>query len=354
MLKKNRLVLLIVLVLMAVAAGLILTQSRSTFRKSFSDFAVDDTATITKIFMADKNNNSVKLEKKGPGAWIVNGQYPGQKATIEMLLNTMLQLQVKETVPKAAHNTVIRELAATAVKVEIYQRVNRIELFGMKLFPHEKLTKVYYVGGATQNNRGTYMLMEHSTEPFVTYMPGLRGFVSPRFSPIEKYWRDYSIFRKGFLEIASVKMEFPSNPEYSYEASISSDRRVSLLSLRDQHPVPLFDTLKLMNFLASFRNVSYEALLNDIDPHLKDSITTSPPFVVITLTDTNRISTTIRTYHKKAAYAVDEFGNPTGPYDLDRLYALVNDGKDFVLIQYFVFDRILRPLPFFLRQENKN
>ena len=34
------------------------------------------------------------------------------------------------------------------------------------------------------------------------------------------------------------------------------------------------------------------------------------------------------------------------PFDLDRAYALVNNGQDFVLIQYFVFDRIMRPLQY--------
>jgi hypothetical protein len=45
---------------------------------------------------------------------------------------------------------------------------------------------------------------------------------------------------------------------------------------------------------------------------------------------------------------MDDFGN-AAPYDRDRLYALVNDGKDFTLVQYFVFDKILRPMSFFMR-----
>jgi hypothetical protein len=106
-----------------------------------------------------------------------------------------------------------------------------------------------------------------------------------------------------------------------------------------------------MNFLASFRNVNFEALLNDMDPHVKDSVLATPPYVIITVTDTNNQSKTIKVYHKKGQPdAVDYNQNPT-PYDLDRLYALVNDGKDFTLIQYFVFDRILRTKDFFQRRE---
>jgi len=351
--KKNRYFILSVIVLAIIALILLLTNSRSTFKRSYSDFAISDTSNVTRIFMADKNNNSLKLEKKSTGKWIVNDQFPAQKANVEMLLNTMLQLQVKETVPKPAHNTVIRDLAATAVKVEIYQLVYRIDFWGIRWFPHEKKTKVYYVGGATQSNRGSYMLMENSSEPFVTYLPGLRGFVSPRFSPIEKYWRDYSIFRKSLLEIASVKMEFPGNPEFSYEIKLSPSHKLTFLSLQDQAEITAFDTLKVMNFLAAFRSVSFEALLNDMDKHMKDSVLSSTPFIIITLTDTNNVSQTIKTYHKKGQIdALDYDQHPT-PYDLDRLYALVNNGKDFTLIQYFVFDRILRPKTFFLKTQTQ-
>jgi hypothetical protein len=35
------------------------------------------------------------------------------------------------------------------------------------------------------------------------------------------------------------------------------------------------------------------------------------------------------------------------PVDVDRLYGLTHNNKDFVLLQYFVFDKVLRPLSYF-------
>ena len=165
--------------------------------------------------------------------WIINDKYPGHKFNINMLLETMLNLQVKEPVPLAARNNIIKELSINSVKVEIYQWVYRIDVFGIRLFPHEKLTKVYYVGGATQNNRGTYMLMQDSPDPFITYLPGLRGFVSPRYMPIEKYWRDYTVFRKNIQEIASIREEFPDFPEQSFIITNHPDGTIGLVSLID-------------------------------------------------------------------------------------------------------------------------
>jgi len=123
------------------------------------------------------------------------------------------------------------------------------------------------------------------------------------------------------------------------------------ISLADNQQVPMFDTLKVMNFLASFRNINFEALLNDMETHRKDSILATTPYCIISLTDTNHTTQIIKTYRKGASPGeMDDFGKPA-PYDMDRLYALVNDGKDFTSIQYFVFDKILRPKSFFQKKQ---
>jgi len=307
---------------------------------------------VTKIFMSDKNNNNLTLSRLKSGKWIVDNKYPASKANVELLLGTMLRLQVKETVPKPAMENIIKDLATFSVKVEIYQWKYRIDLFNMvRLFPHEKLTKVYFVGGPIQSNRGSYMIMEHSTVPFVVFLQGLRGFVTPIYSPIEKYWRDYTIFKKMIQQIVSIRVDFPSDPDNSYEIRNDANLNIRFISLADNQTIPVFDTLKVMNFLTSFRNINFEALLNDMDQHRKDSILAMTPYCIISLTDTGHITISIKTYRKGAAPGeVNELGKPA-PFDLDRLYALVNDGKDFTLIQYFVFDKILRPKSFFIRTQ---
>jgi hypothetical protein len=346
--KKNRFIIIAVIVLGFMALIFVLTNTTNTFKRSQSDFAVDDTSNITTIFMSDKNNNTVKMTRQLPGyKWIINDKYPGHRFNINMLLETVLNVQVKQPVPLAARNNMIKELSVNSVKVEIYQWVYRIEVFGIRLFPHEKLTKVYYVGGATQDNHGTYMLMQDSPDPFITYLPGLRGFLSPRYMPIEKYWRDYTVFRKDIHEIASVRVEFPTIPDQSFIINNHHDRNIELVSLFNNSRITNFDTLKVMNFLAAFRNLNFEALLNDIDPQKKDSILSSPPFTIITVTDTSGISKTVKTFHKKSGYNEADYNGKPLPYDLDRAYALVNDGKDLTLIQFFVFDKILKPVKYF-------
>jgi len=350
--KKNRKFVFAVVVLAVIALVLILTNSKSTFKRALSDFAVEDTTSVVKVFMSDKNNNNLTLTRLQPGKWLVNNKYPGSKANIEMLLGTIQQLQVKETVPKAALENIIKDIAVIGVKVEIYQLKYRINLFNfIRLFPHEKLTKVYYVGGPIQSNQGSYMIMEHSSVPFVVFLPGLRGFVTPIYSPIEKYWRDYSIFKKTIQQIESVKVEFPCEPEKSFEVRNNEKLNFQLIALVNNQPVHIFDTLRLTTFMTSFRNINFEAIVNDMDAHEKDSILATTPYCIISVTDTSHVTRSIKTFRKGAAPGeVDDFGKLI-PYDLDRLYALVNDDTDFTLIQYYMFDKILHPLSFFIRTQ---
>jgi hypothetical protein len=64
-------------------------------------------------------------------------------------------------------------MAAKSTKIEIYSKGEKV--------------KQYYVGHATQDNTGTYMLLtnpetdKNYEEPFITHIPGFEGFLSTRY-----------------------------------------------------------------------------------------------------------------------------------------------------------------------------
>lgn len=351
--KKLRLTVFLVIILAIIALILVLNNSRDTFSKSARDFAIQDTSSVTKVFMSDKSNKVITLQKDKSGLWIVNNDYKARKDAIITLLTTMMRVSVLEPVSKAARNNVIKRLAANSVKVEIYQRKYRINIFDwIKLFPHEKLTKTYYVGGNTQNNIGTYMLMEGSQIPFITYIPGFRGFISIRYSPREDDWRDHTIFNQKISEIRSVKVEFLESPEQSYVLKNEDNTSFELKSLYQDKEIQNYDTLKVLDFITSFSNIKFEALLNNLDIPGKDSIINSTPFHVITLTEKTGNESVVKTFHKYPAKEEFDLEGEPVLYDRDRLYALVNNDEDFVLIQFFVFDRILRPISYFMKSED--
>jgi len=351
--KKIKYISIIVLILGIIAIFLKFSNPDSTLSKNDSDFSVKDTASITKLFMADMDNNSVKIVKIKPGEWILNDTFPSRNDNINILLKTLRQVEVKEPVPLSHKDGINALLSSKSIKVEIYQRVYFINIFNkIKLFPYEKRTKVFYVGvSPTQNNMGTYMVMDKSATPYITHIPGFRGFLSSRFSCLENDWRIPRIFDYKLSEIKSLSVHFIENPDFSFRIENNHDRNFTLYATHEQERVVThFDTLKVLSYMASFESINFESIINKYDK--KDSIINSNPYHIITLNTFDGQVKKIKTYHRYAVrdsnWEVDE----DNIYDKDRFYALINDEKDFVLIQFFVFDKILRPLPYFNQKDD--
>jgi hypothetical protein len=351
---KTRITLLIALLLAIVAGFLILNKSNSTLDKSLYDFAVTDTASITRIFMSDKSDRSILLGRQENGEWLLNNEFKAHPENINTFLLTVANLAVREPVAKAAHNNILTLLSARSVKVEIYQNSHRIKIGQYKFFPYEKLTKTYYIGDATMDNNGTYALMEGSDSPVVLFMPGLRGYVATRFSTIESDWRDHTVFNKKLPEIDYISVEFPQQPEESYKVVNNNNTSLELVRLADNKTLAAYDTLQLMAFVNAFKNIRYEALFNDMETGRKDSITSVTPMHVITLKTKDGEIQDVKTFPRMLPEPeIDVFDGSTITFDKDRMYAYINNEKDFVLIQYFVFDKILLPLSSFTRARNE-
>ncbi|MCF8304130.1 MAG: DUF4340 domain-containing protein [Bacteroidales bacterium] len=348
--KKSTIVITAIAVLLGILAiYLVSSRSDTTISKKHSDFAIEDTATVTKIYITDKDNNEITLDRGETGSWKVNGKYNVRTDAMELMLNTIHKIKVQRPVPKAAHNTIVKLLAARSKKVEIYKNAHRVSLSdNLKFFPYEKLAKTYYVGQATQTNTGTYMLLEGSETPFITYIPSFRGFLSTRFTTDVADWRDPAIFRKEMDEIKSLNLRFNENPDESFKVEQVKQGEFKLYDLTKNRKIRYYDTLRMYDLMTSFKNISFESVLNDKMKQEKyDSILSSKPFHKITLTDMNGEQQTVKTYHRPApAGETDHKGNPV-KYDRDRMYALINDGQDFVLIQFYVFDKILHPLSYY-------
>ena len=65
------------------------------------DFAIEDTAAITRVVIRDKKPSEVTLERSSQG-WLVNGVFPVRKDAIEVLLETLGNVTLKNFVAKSA------------------------------------------------------------------------------------------------------------------------------------------------------------------------------------------------------------------------------------------------------------
>lgn len=302
---------------------------KSRQKNELSDFKVEDTASIDKIFMADKSNRKVLLTKEN-GRWMVDHEFPARVDLINDLLILLKRIEVKQYVPKTALENVIKSLAVYSTKVEIYQK--------------GKLTKTIYVGGPTQDHLGTYMLLEGSSTPFICYVPGFRGYLTPYFMPMPEEWRDRMIFAYHINDIQKVRMEFVNLPDQSYEVT-HDNGRFEIKLLKSNTPLSNFDTLALKDWMKNFKNIGFESFL-DVNKARLDSVTAKYGIYKITLTQTDGKERSVALYQiPLPPGTVDIYGNEE-KIDVDRMYGII-DGKTVVLCQYFTFDPVTVPPSFF-------
>jgi len=348
---KNKKLILLFIILAPAAIWFLMHNDKSTLKDAESGFAISDTSSVTKIFIADMKTNSVLLERI-EGGWLLNDKHSTNTKVVDLLLETMQKIKVKAPVPIAARNNVVKRLSSIGIKVEIYQKVYRINIMDKyKFFPYEKMTRVYYVGDATPDNLGTYMLMDGAPEPYITHIPRFRGFLTPRFSPKADDWLNHQVFNQNLSDISSVSIEFLGKPEESFKIDITdSYGNYKLTKLYDNSVIDRYDTLKLLNFLTSFSDLRYETRLNNLmTPILIDSITNSPALFEITLIEDNNDTVFVKGFAKRALpeEIKEEAYFELIPDDRDRFHALINDGDDFVLMQFYVFDKVLYPLSYY-------
>lgn len=337
--KNNKFLIITLLVLMAIASYFFISKSSGTLKNELKDFAIEDTASIDKIFISDYTGEKVTLTR-GDNYWVVDGAHKARQQSVEVLMTTFSRIAVKSPVAKAAMNNVIKEIATKTIKVEIYQG-------------KDKPDKVYYIGGPTQDQMGTYMVLENdgkkSSVPFIMHIPGFAGYLSTRFFANPLQWRDASIFKYNSEEIKSIEVTYHEKPEESFKIEKNLNT-INLIDGQTAQPIQKFDTNKVIQYLGLFENINYEMIvLDEVKPEQQDSIRKINPFFTIKVEDVYGKSTKIVALHMpNYKQTVDDKGNPY-PYDVDRMYAILNDDVFLIYIQFYTFDKITYPKQFFLK-----
>jgi len=348
--KKNKKMLLVSLsiVVLVLAIVLVSTRKSGTLDTNLKSFAVKDTTAITKIFMANSMGDKTLLERTAEG-WIVNKKYEPVMSGISDLLHCIQNIEVKAPVAKMAQDNVNKWMAVNSTKVEIYYTDYRIKTPNLKLWKHTK-KKVYYIGQPTQDNMGSYAIMEGVKIPYVVYLPGFRGFVTPKYSSIENDWRSRLIVDLRLAHIQEVSLTDFENPDNSLRIIRSGNRNFDIIHDATNQKLEPYDTFKLLDHLSDYRNLNYEAMESTFSEAEKDSVF-NRKFKELSVSDTKGNKTTITIYHLRNEYDTVNYEYNIDfmeAYNRDRFYAIINGNKEEIfLCQFFVFDRMLQPFEYY-------
>jgi hypothetical protein len=346
---SNRIIVVSAFLILTIAIILVLTRKSGTLDEAQKNFAVKDTNAITRIFLVDGYGNQSLLERMN-GTWLLNGEYDVVQQNVDDMLGCIYNLEVKDIVAESARNTINKQMAVGATKVEIYYTDYRIRLGNLKLFQHTQ-KKVYYIGQPTMDNMGNYAIMEGATVPCVVYLPGFRGFVSPKYSPLEDSWRSHVIVRLKMAKIKEIQSVDMIDNNHSFRILRSGNRTFDIVHMVSNQTVNPYDTMRLLDFLSDFRDLNYESAVGELTKGKRDSIFMRP-FKELQIVDGDGNTTTITLFYLENEYNTEEYEYNIDfmeAYNRDKFYAILNQNKDEIYrCQYFVFDRIVQPLEFFL------
>jgi hypothetical protein len=336
--KKNKVVIFVLILLTALAVYFFYTKSSGSGtnnKGSKSDFAIKDTTSIDKIFIVDAKGQSVTLTK-ADGTWLVNGKYRARPDNIRLLMKTFSRIDVRYPVSKRSRSNVVKQIATSATKVEIYQGAN-------------EPSKTYYIGGPTKDHQGTYMVLETDGEissvPFVMYIPGTYGYLSSRFFTTPELWRDAVVFKTVPQQIKRIAVTFHETPEESFFIN-NEDGEFSLFASGSLEPIPVISD-QLIDYVSRYQNIYYEMIDIEWPQSRIDSIVSSPPFITMEVEDLSGTLNKIIIHHMPNFRGTTDTDNVIYEFDVDRMYGFLNDDI-FAYIQYATFDNITLPKSYFI------
>lgn len=290
-------------------------------------FAIKNIGEIDQIHLANTNGDEVTLTKNESNRWLVNNQFLAREQRIKLLLETAKNLQVQQKVPKAKQARILKNLAINNIIAEFYS--------------DGEIVKTYYVGKSDGKGTGTYMLLKNpstgknASTPYLTYLLGFQGYLTPRYEPHPKTWRDLNLLYFPKLAIQKIELTYPQNPSKNWSLKLQNEKYV----LKNNNSEIAVDNNAIKRYLLNYKNINAERILPKSDS-LKQQLKSKKPWFILSVTNLLGKENKIIGYKKEMPKgSKNAIGLPL-LYDPDRFYGICFN-NELCYLQYYVFDPLI-------------
>ncbi|MGM0408536.1 MAG: hypothetical protein ACQERU_11170 [Bacteroidota bacterium] len=321
---------IIVFILLIIAAVFFFTDSKGTLKRGNINFAVESIDNISKIKMFS-DNKPLMLSKENI-QWKVNDQYVARNRVVDNLLMALNRIEILKPVSKSEKEEIAQLLKEKGKLIEIYK--------------NKKLIRKYFVSLPEMDANKTYIMMAKSSEPFIARIPAFKGLISELFIMDESFWRDKTIFNYNPQDIQSILVEYPEAKSQSFRLINSGDGSIALQDLVSDTYIQNFNLEKVMRYFTYFQDINFEDIADELPQTTVDSILQTKPYCKISILDFDKNKNSITIYRKPPESEFDEFGDKA-KYDYNRAYAVFNQNKELIVIQYHIFDPLLKEIDYF-------
>lgn len=318
MMKKYRVYIWITIVLAALAIVLYNNDKKGTLKIESHAFAVADTSSVTKIKISD-SKSALVFERQGNG-WTVNEGFNARPKAVKAILGIISGLEVSSPVSKSMMDEVLNGFTSQALSVSI-------ESSG-------SITKEYRISENDSLRIGSFAMLSGDNMPYVVRLMGYDGRITKLFPLDTQFWRDKTLFSYRLADILSVEIDYPMQPENSFGYYFFGSGDLEIKSLNTKKTIKI-DKNKARNFLLNFSSVPFQLIGSERSEILNDSLNSLKPFCEIKVKDTGNHIKVVKTYR------IPDPKN-SGKFNINLMYALIQDDKMPVMIKYIDLDPIMR------------
>ena len=296
------------------------------------DFGILNTDEIDKIRITKKDaKGAVVLERKGEGYWMLNDTWEANIKNIELTLKTLRKMEVKSPVAEVGKKHVLNYMAVSGKKVEIFE--------------NDKVIKTIYLGQSTNDDLGTYAMLEGAESPYVIHIPSFQGYLNSRFSNEILDWRSKMIYTIESEEIKRASVQWLNKPQESFTIFNEGDDPIIKNKEGKEMSPSKVNLNKVRSYLNHFEMIPLTVFIQNVDQEKVDSIYSTTPFCKIQVEDKKGAIKSVKIYYKpleKNTYSkFDENGKPL-EHEIEKYYAFVDDKKELLMIQHATFSKLMK------------
>lgn len=323
---KRNILLLIALVVIGLVVFYVYKNKgdrTTTIDRAESNFKIEDVNTIGRIILTHKDGTRSDLKRVGD-YWVVNDMHRVRQSNINHLLKG-IQTQHLDHIPnKAATENILPSMAVTGIHVEIF------DLKGEGLLN-------YYVGGVTQDERGTFFLKEGATQPYCLNQPGFDGGLRARYALAPVDWRDVHFWMEDTEKIDTMRVYYPKQIQHSF-VLYKKGKGYAVDPMFSTTPRKEGDvTNRVKSYFTNLASIACEDYLNDAQE--KDSVLQMVPFMEIKMIYPDKTSSL--KFYPIGPVGVSEFSPAVSRYFIQY------EGRDFMIGQHEVMKGAFRSYDYF-------
>lgn len=341
---NNRLIIGISLFLLFIIVVLFI--SYFSYHIDADDFAVPREYKISQIKMTDKGSEkTVLLTRQEKDNWTLNNQMSANLPAVDELVSMIHRLSVEKPVSVKQQAESRKKILSNGIETKVFIRAHVINTGAINWISYHKHVSTIFVGKQSTDDGHALMVKEGKQMVYEVFVPGFEGDLASLFDTSQRIWMNPVVLDVKRHQLKEVSLTFHRKPNESFILKKTGNEEFTFFKPETGTIIEFEpDSAKLDRFTRSFEDIHYERLLDPKEESVRKEIMIPDTLITLKVED---ISGNIRKFE------IFERKNPQqqqhlleGDIDPDRFYVLMENGE-FARAQYFVFDRILRPLSFF-------